>query len=198
MWKNKKAKKGRRAKRRRDQKEEKTTLLNYFPASVNVTSNVHNIPTKKEEKKADARLFETPKNSRRKECSCPATSQKEKAISAVKRMLPRAMRLPLSSEEERAKRFDFSLESGFLKVRFRKNALKHIRYAIVISKKIVALATQRNRIKRILGNSVEKSIDKKKGYDISIWLKRAPEKPLKKNLPLLVLEAEALIKKIGN
>lgn len=114
-----------------------------------------------------------------------------------KDMLPRRNRLSLSSQTTRERRFDFFLEGEFLRVRFRKNSLPYARCAIVVSKKAVGLATERNYTKRTLGACIAKGVDKKSGYDICIWVKKKISSPAKKELPVLVRELEALLAKVG-
>lgn len=172
--------------------------LNYSGASGSVTSNVSNIPTEKEEKKANARVYGAPKNLRRTEGACQTPRQKQKTLGRLKdHMLSRRNRLPLSSEKERTRRFEFSLEGEFLKLRFRRNGLERARGAIVVSKKTIALASARNRVKRALTGTIEGVLDQKKGYDIYVWIKKAVPPPFEKNRTLLSRELTTLIGKIG-
>ena len=113
-------------------------------------------------------------------------------------MLSRTYRLPLSHVAGRVERFDFSIEGEFLRIRFRKNNLGHLRCAVTVPKKAFPGAVQRNRAKRVLQTRIEQIPNStERGYDVAVWMKRATREPFEKQKEAFLRELEALFSKIG-
>jgi ribonuclease P protein component len=116
-------------------------------------------------------------------------------------MLPRTHRLPLSRAAGRTERFDFSIEGEFLRIRFRKNTLGHLRCSVTVPKRAFTGAVQRNRVKRVLQARItgieSMPADEKKGYDVAVWMKKATREPFEDYKADLLRELEVLLSKIG-
>lgn len=113
-------------------------------------------------------------------------------------MLPRTHRLPLSSGAKHTARLDFSIEGEFLRIRFQKNALGHLRCAVTVPKRAFLKAAQRNRVKRALHGAIERIPNSKSlGYDVAIWVKKGSKEQFKEVKEVLVHELEGLFSKIG-
>ena len=88
-------------------------------------------------------------------------------------MLPKKYRLPLRTELHRAQREGTTYQFPFFGLLVAKNKLSLSRFAFIVSNKIHKKATKRNRIKRLLGESVRSLLAKTNpGFEVVFLAKK--------------------------
>ena len=99
-------------------------------------------------------------------------------------MLPRAYRLSDHQEIRRVFRLGKKAYGSLFSFISLPNSLNKSRFAVVISKKTVPRAVDRNRIKRLVRESVRSNLPQiLPGYDsVVVFLKKSPEKPCWKTI----------------
>ena len=83
-----------------------------------------------------------------------------------------------------------AVKGSFLFIRFRKNSLNHPRFTVIVPAKTYNLATARNRVKRVILETIRKQSGLfKKGYDLVVTVKlKTTEKELITELNKLLSE----------
>lgn len=72
-----------------------------------------------------------------------------------------------------------ALKGNFLFIKYKERATPTPRLSFIISTKVVRSAAERNRIRRILSETVRRNLlNFKKGYDIALTVKRKTEEDL--------------------
>lgn len=91
-------------------------------------------------------------------------------------MLPRENRLKKKKDFERVFKKGRGFQEDFLFVKIAKNNLQNSRFGFVVSKNFSKKATVRNKVKRMLRETIAKNLPKiKKGFDAAIIVKSGPE-----------------------
>lgn len=98
-------------------------------------------------------------------------------------MFPRAWRLTRQRDVQRVYRLGRSAASAFLFIRCLPNRLNHPRLTVVVSKKIAKKAVIRNRLKRLVRQSVQELLPdplvtvKLQNFDSVLTIHRDPQPP---------------------
>lgn len=110
-------------------------------------------------------------------------------------MLPKQYRLPLRTELHRVQKEGEVFHFPYFGLLIAKNDLNLSRFAFIISKKIHKRATKRNRIKRLLRESVQLFLARiKPGFDAVFLVKK---RILAKDFQTLQSAVEKSFKKTG-
>jgi len=89
-------------------------------------------------------------------------------------MLKKSYRLR-KQDVERVYKKGKSLNQDFVLMRFLPNRAAHARFAVIIPKKVLAHATDRNRARRLIFNFLEANAPVlNKGFDITLSFRKAP------------------------
>lgn len=98
-------------------------------------------------------------------------------------MFPRHQRLTRQRDVQRVYRGGASAASRWLFVRMLPNRYPHPRITVVIGKKVAKKAVERNRLKRLVRESLQHMVDNPKfsgqlqGKDIVVTLHKTPDQP---------------------
>ena len=91
-------------------------------------------------------------------------------------MLPKKNRLTKKEDFTRVYRKGLFFSEGELSLKLVKNNLSESRFGFPIEKKYFKLATKRNKIKRILRETVHLNLNRmKKGFDIAVFCRKKGE-----------------------
>ncbi|MDP3729397.1 MAG: ribonuclease P protein component [bacterium] len=82
-------------------------------------------------------------------------------------MLSKQFRVPIQRVGHQRGR---TQETSFFKIKTVPNECGHDRFGFVISKKVAARATKRNRLKRILFQAIGSITKVKQGYDVIVYV----------------------------
>jgi len=110
-------------------------------------------------------------------------------------MLPKHRRLNLSRGRPGAKKILVHWKKGaHIHIRYDKNNLLYNRYAVVIAQKILSKSSARNRLRRVLYETIQKNdVKYKKGFDVLIACTRLPAQIDKNTERMLKKEASILM-----